>query len=67
MYVGVFRSEGAVLKKLSFVLVMTVVAYIPRGFAHGFLVLSDYAVFSYKCDDYYTPGDEGSILWSDPC
>lgn len=38
---------------------------IPRGFAHGFLVLSDYAVFSYKCDDYYHPEDEGGIAWND--
>ncbi|MEG2054270.1 MAG: dTDP-4-dehydrorhamnose 3,5-epimerase [Oscillospiraceae bacterium] len=40
--------------------------YIPQGFAHGFLVLSDTAEFSYKCTDFYTPGDEGGILWSDP-
>ena len=40
--------------------------YIPRGFAHGFCVLSDTAVFSYKCDDFYTPDCEGGILWSDP-
>ena len=39
---------------------------IPRGFAHGFLVLSDTAVFSYKCDDYYHPEDEGGIAWDDP-
>ena len=39
---------------------------IPRGFAHGFVVVSDYAVFSYKCDDYYHPDDEGGILWNDP-
>lgn len=35
--------------------------YIPEGFAHGFLVLSDEAEFTYKCTDYYTPGDEGGI------
>ena len=40
--------------------------YIPEGFAHGFVVLSDEAVFAYKCTDFYHPGDEGGILWSDP-
>ncbi|WP_295158346.1 dTDP-4-dehydrorhamnose 3,5-epimerase [uncultured Ruminococcus sp.] len=39
---------------------------IPRGFAHGFLVLSDYAEFVYKCDDVYHPEDEGGIIWNDP-
>ena len=39
---------------------------IPRGFAHGFLVLSDEAEFCYKCDDFYEPNDEGGILWNDP-
>ena len=39
---------------------------IPRGFAHGFFVLSDTAVFSYKCDDTYHPNDEGGINWNDP-
>ena len=39
---------------------------IPRGFAHGFLVLSDYAEFVYKCDDVYHPEDEGGIMWNDP-
>ena len=39
---------------------------IPRGFAHGFLVLSDYAEFTYKCDDVYHPEDEGGIMWDDP-
>lgn len=38
---------------------------IPRGFAHGFLVLSDYAEFAYKCDDFYHPEDEGGIMWND--
>ena len=38
---------------------------IPRGFAHGFLVLSDYATFCYKCDAKYHPEDEGGIAWSD--
>ena len=40
--------------------------WVPPGFAHGFLVLSDVADFEYKCTDYYDPSDEGSILWSDP-
>ncbi len=39
---------------------------IPRGFAHGFVVLSDIAVFCYKCDDFYHPNDEGGIIWNDP-
>ena len=40
--------------------------WVPPGFAHGFLVLSDTADFEYKCTDYYDPSDEGSILWNDP-
>lgn len=40
--------------------------FVPRNFAHGFLVLSDYAEFCYKCSDFYHPGDEGGILWNDP-
>jgi dTDP-4-dehydrorhamnose 3,5-epimerase len=40
--------------------------YIPPGFAHGFLVLSESAVFAYKCTDFYYPGDEGGIAWDDP-
>lgn len=40
--------------------------YIPEGFAHGFLVLSEEAEFAYKCTDFYHPGDEGGILYSDP-
>lgn len=40
--------------------------FIPRGFAHGFLVLSDHAEFCYKCDDVYHPDDEGGIMWNDP-
>jgi dTDP-4-dehydrorhamnose 3,5-epimerase len=39
--------------------------YIPRGFAHGFLALSDVAVFAYKCDEFYHPEDEGGIIWND--
>ena len=39
---------------------------IPRGFAHGFLVLSDTAEFWYKCDDFYHPNDEGGMAWNDP-
>ena len=40
--------------------------FIPRGFAHGFLVLSDEAEFCYKCDDVYHPNDEGGLMWNDP-
>lgn len=40
--------------------------FIPRGFAHGFLVLSDTAEFCYKCDDFYHPNDEGGMAWNDP-
>lgn len=40
--------------------------YIPQGFAHGFLVLSDIAEFCYKCTDFYHPGDEGGMAWNDP-
>jgi len=40
--------------------------FIPPGFAHGFLVLSEAAVFSYLCTDFYHPEDEGGILWSSP-
>lgn len=39
---------------------------IPRGFAHGFLVLSDTVEFCYKCDDFYHPNDEGGMAWNDP-
>lgn len=39
--------------------------FIPRGFAHGFYVLSESAVFAYKCDDIYHPNDEGGIRWDD--
>ncbi len=40
--------------------------YVPKGFAHGYLVLSDEAEFCYKCTDFYHPGDEGGLLWNDP-
>jgi dTDP-4-dehydrorhamnose 3,5-epimerase len=40
--------------------------WVPPGFAHGFVVLSDTADFEYKCTDYYDPSDEGSILWNYP-
>ncbi len=40
--------------------------YIPEGFAHGFLVLSDTATFQYKCTDYYAPEYDGGVLWNDP-
>ena len=39
---------------------------IPRGFAHGFMVVSDYAEFAYKCDQLYHPEDDGGIMWNDP-
>ena len=54
-YVGIVLSEE---NKKQF--------FIPRGFAHGFLVLSDEAEFVYKCDDFYHPEDEGGIMWNDP-
>lgn len=40
--------------------------FIPEGYAHGFCVTSDTALFSYKCSNFYNPDDEGGILWSDP-
>ena len=40
--------------------------FIPKGFAHGFVVLSDEAEFCYKVDDYYHPNDEGGLMWNDP-
>ena len=40
--------------------------YIPEGFAHGFLVLSETATFQYKCTDYYAPEYDGGVLWNDP-
>lgn len=40
--------------------------FIPRGFAHGFSVLSPVAVFQYKCDNFYAPQSEGAIAWDDP-
>jgi dTDP-4-dehydrorhamnose 3,5-epimerase len=40
--------------------------YVPEGFAHGFLVLTDTAEFAYKCTDFYHPEDEGGIIWNDP-
>lgn len=54
-YVGVILSEEN-KKQL----------YIPEGFAHGFLVLSDIAEFCYKCTDFYHPEDEGGLAWNDP-
>lgn len=39
---------------------------IPKGFAHGFLVLTDTVEFCYKCDDFYHPNDEGGLAWNDP-
>lgn len=40
--------------------------FVPKNFAHGFLVLSDYAEFCYKCSDFYHPDDEGGIFYKDP-
>ena len=40
--------------------------FIPKGFAHGFVVLSEYAEFCYKVTDFYHPNDEGGLLWNDP-
>ncbi len=40
--------------------------FVPKGFAHGFLVLSDYAEFCYKVTDFYHPGDEGGLMYNDP-
>ena len=40
--------------------------YVPEGFAHGFLVLSDEAVFNYKCTNLYAPEYDGGLLWNDP-
>ena len=40
--------------------------FVPEGFAHGFCVLSDLALFSYKCTDYYNSKTEGGVLWNDP-
>ena len=40
--------------------------FIPRGFAHGFSVLSSDAIFQYKCDNYYAPQSEGAVAWDDP-
>lgn len=40
--------------------------FVPKGFAHGFAVLSDVAVFQYKCDDFYHPESESAIAWNDP-
>ena len=39
---------------------------IPKGFAHGFVVMSEFAEFAYKCDDFYHPEDEGGLAWNDP-
>ena len=40
--------------------------FIPKGFAHGFCVMSEFALFYYKCSDFYAPDDECGIIWSDP-
>ncbi|MBQ7009466.1 MAG: dTDP-4-dehydrorhamnose 3,5-epimerase [Ruminococcus sp.] len=54
-WIGVFLSDE---NKRQFM--------IPRGFAHGFITISDYAEFVYKCDEIYHPEDEGGIMWNDP-
>lgn len=54
-WVGVFLSEENRRQLM-----------IPRGFAHGFLVTSEYAEFAYKCDEFYHPEDEGGIMYNDP-
>lgn len=54
-WVGVFLSEENKRQLM-----------IPRGFAHGFVVTSEYAEFSYKCDEFYHPEDEGAIIYNDP-
>jgi dTDP-4-dehydrorhamnose 3,5-epimerase len=41
--------------------------FVPEGFAHGFLVMSDTVDFIYKCSDFYTPGDEYGVMWNDSC
>ena len=41
--------------------------FIPKNFAHGFVVLSDSAEFAYKCTDFYHPNDEGGLAYNDPC
>lgn len=53
-WIGVFLSENNKRQLI-----------IPRGFAHGFITISDYAEFSYKCDEFYHPEDEGGIIWND--
>lgn len=40
--------------------------FVPRGFAHGFVVLSEEVIFQYKCDNYYSPQNEGALAWDDP-
>ena len=42
------------------------IVYVPKGFAHGYSVLSETAIFQYKCTDIYHPEDEYGILWNDP-
>jgi len=39
--------------------------FIPRGFAHGFVVMSEECIFQYKCDNYYSPANEGALIWND--
>ena len=55
------RWEGVVLSEYNIKQL-----WVPPGFAHGFVVISDIADFEYKCTDFYDPSDEGSIIWNDP-
>lgn len=55
------RWEGVVLSEYN-----KKQLWVPPGFAHGFVVISDIADFEYKCTDFYDPSDEGSIIWNDP-
>jgi dTDP-4-dehydrorhamnose 3,5-epimerase len=62
------RSSSTFAKSVAFKLDATSkrIAWIPPGFAHGFLVLSEYAEFLYKTTDYYSPQDERAVRWDDP-
>ena len=53
-----FRTKFKIENKKQF--------FIPRGFAHGFSVLSEEVIFQYKCDNFYSPQSEGAIAWNDP-
>ncbi|WP_261903470.1 dTDP-4-dehydrorhamnose 3,5-epimerase [Vibrio fortis] len=55
------KWEGVILSELN-----KKQFWVPPGFAHGFVVLSEIADFEYKCTDFYDPSDEGSLIWNDP-